>query len=284
MVGRKPNRIFLIIGLLLLALAVATGYKQGSFSWWGFTSNALLNIAFVLLTVVIVDYLWGAMGGEPISNLIGQLRSSTELIEDAFNSGGRRLLHASGTFGDHGKWMARLRRAESKLDLMGYTLHVWSKGEGFEGQRVKLIDRGVRCRVLIMAPENPHYDAVVNEEIGGVTKTATAGESSGAQQLFQRIADKVKNLKTPKGSFEFRQAIRGTVLCQICRVDDEMTVIQYLYSAVASVTPMVVVRGTESGLFKVYSEEFESLWTLNDPQTPPDPEPAKGVVAVPEGA
>jgi hypothetical protein len=173
----------------------------------------------------------------------------------------------SGAFGDQAAWMARLKNTKRNLDLMGYTLHIWSRGEDFESEIVSLVKRGVNCRVLIMDQVNPNFSAVVNREIFGITEASTKGEADGAEHLFSRIAEAVKSLATSekRGTFEFRKVTRGTVLCQICRTDGEMTWIPYLYSAVASRSPLLYAKGTDSGLFKVGLAEFEAMWALNPP-------------------
>jgi|ERR1044071_1563239 hypothetical protein len=277
----KPTPVFLMIGIALLALAIFAGKQALSFSWWEFASSALANAAFVLLTVVIVNYLWEMLGGEPLSNLVVQLHDSIQLLQDAYKTGVRRVIHPSGTFGDHGAWMARLKQAESQLDLMGYTLHVWSRGEGFEAEVVKLVQRGVDCRVLIMSTSNPNFSAVINDKLAGVTERSTLGEADGAEHLFQRIAGQVSGLKEKRGSFEVRRVIEGTILCQLCRTDNKMTVIPYLYSAVAARTPLLLAEGSDSGLFKVYADEFQALWDLNPAPGPaPIANPAATTVPV----
>lgn len=62
--------------------------------------------------------------------------------------------------------------------------------------------------------------------------------------------------------FEFRHIRNGMVTCQICRTDSNMTVIPYLYSAVASCTPIISIAGADTALFNVYENEFECLWEL----------------------
>jgi hypothetical protein len=89
---RSPHLIFLIIGVLLFllsyALVVLAGERPSeSQKFW---SGALQTLAFVLLTVVVVDVLWRALGGEPVSktlealgNALAELRASVLLLRDS---------------------------------------------------------------------------------------------------------------------------------------------------------------------------------------------------------
>jgi hypothetical protein len=75
------------------------------------------------------------------------------------------------------------------------------------------------------------------------------------------------------GSFEFRTLKEGTILMQLCRTDARLTAIQYLYSAIASQSPLLEVNGKDSELFNVYMKEFEKLWKSGTPveEVPPKP-------------
>jgi hypothetical protein len=233
-------------------------------------------MAFVVLTVAILHYLWEALGGEPLERVVRQAAESFTLLKDAHDSGLRRVVHTSGAFGDQATWMARLKNTKSNLDLMGYTLHVWSRGEDFETELVNLVRRGVNCRILIMDQANPNFSSVVNGEIFGITEASTKGEADGAEHLFTRIDEKVKSLADSerRGNFQFRKVIRGTILSQLCRTDGEMTWIPYLYSAVASRSPLFYTKGSDSGLFKVGLAEFEAMWALNPPAVQQRTEPS----------
>jgi hypothetical protein len=67
-------------------------------------------------------------------------------------------------------------------------------------------------------------------------------------------------------NFEFRTVKTGITLCQICRFDSKLSAINYLYSANASLSPLLYVQGENGSLFQVYENEFNHLWELNAPQ------------------
>ena len=82
-----------------------------------------------------------------------------------------------------------------------------------------------------------------------------------AKKAFMSIAAELKNKKFA-GSYEFRTLKEGLVVSQICRTDSHLTAVQYLYSVVASHSPLIDVRGADTELFQVYMDEFDAVWKL----------------------
>lgn len=268
---RSPQIIFLLLGGLLLIIAflltVLIHQPSEAIKFW---INSIQNIAFVILTIVIVDFLWQIIGGEPVqttlvalADTLAQMRSSVELLEDSKKTGLHRLLSASGALGNTRYWMDRLRSSQFHIDLLGYTLHIWTRGEQFEEVVISLVRNGACVRVLIMDETNPNLSSLVNEhQIRAVNIHAVKAEIGAAKQAFKFIANELDQEQNLRGSYEFRTLKQGLATSQICRTDSRLTVVQYLYSVVASRSPLIEVYGTDTELFKVYIEEFESLWKL----------------------
>lgn len=267
----KPNLIFIIFGILLLVITflLAKYVPLPQSETIKFLINTFQNIAFIVLTIVIVDFLWQVVGGEPIretlkalSNTLSQLRSSVLLLEDSKKTGLHRLFSVSGALGSHREWMNRLKESKTIVDLMGYSLHVWTKGENFEQEMVALVEKGVHVRVLIMDEENPNLSSLVNEEqILSISVSSVKERIKDTKKTFKAIADILKGKKA-LGSYEFRVLKKGLVVTQICRTDSHLTSVQYLYSVVGSRSPLIDVRGVDTELFQVYVNEFECLWKL----------------------
>ena len=266
---QKPQIVFFLLGVLLLVISYLLAIEANPSESVKFWSAAIQNIAFIILTIVIVDFLWQVVGGEPVSEtlktlaaMLSELRSAVQLLNDSKETGLHRMLAVSGAWGSHQQWMQRLKDSKERVDLMGYTLHVWTRGENFESVMQSAIKSGVHVRVLIMDDTNPNLAAFVNaEQIASISVSAVTEEIKTAKLTFKGIADSLNGL-TPAGSFEFRVLKKGLVVTQICRTDSLLTAVQYLYYAVASRNPLVEVRGTDSELFKVYMNEFENLWKL----------------------
>ena len=254
--------------MLLIAYLLSTLVPQPS-DTVKFWASTIQNLAFIVLTVVIVDFLWQIVGGEPIRKTLGalaatltEMRTSVALLEDSRKTGVQRLYSASGAAGTHRDWMKRLKEARKNVDLLGYTLHVWNKGENFENEMISLVKSGAKVRVLIMDETNPNLGSLVNEEqINSISLTSVQEEIKVAKRVFLSISAE-HNKSQYSGSYEFRTLRRGLVVSQICRTDADLTAVQYLYSVGAARSPLVFVNGLDTELFKVYMNEFEHLWEL----------------------
>ena len=76
---RSPSYvlIFLIIGILLLASSytLSPGGERDKF-----IALSLAQVAFILLTVSILEFIWDLLGGEPIKQTLDDLRASVNLL------------------------------------------------------------------------------------------------------------------------------------------------------------------------------------------------------------
>jgi hypothetical protein len=288
----RPTVLFLILGLLVLFIAYhfLPVDKRPEF-----LSAALLNAAFVIIAVAMLNFIWWLAGGEPISTTlnsfvqsIGQssklleasqitqettlreLRQSTRLLEDSRQTGIQQILAVSRDFEyKGGNWMKQLTNAQMEVDLMGFALLVWTKGHNFKSEILNLIRKGVNIRILIMDPQNDYFHSFVNKyQIASLKNDAAVIEEvRAAQYVFEEIAEEVREGEKPRGKFEFRMVRKGLIVCQICRTDDVLIAVPYLFSVVASESPLIVVQGDKSGLYQVYQKEFVQLWNLNSPST-----------------
>ena len=178
--------IFFLIGGLLLLVAFLLGdpTKRGEFG-----VDVLKNIALIVLTVVVVEVLWSLTGNEPVRKAVGdlqetlaELRQSVQLLDDSRKSDLQRVYAASGAAGSHEQWMEHLRDATHSVDLMGYTLHVWTKGANFEVD----LSRFLRQTVKSQKPANGELThGTVSTEVhegsksGGHSATGCGGIGRG---------------------------------------------------------------------------------------------------------
>lgn len=263
----KALVVFFIVGGLLLLVALLLSDPSKRREFW---ITVLQNVALIALTVVLVEVLWSLIGKEPVRTAVGdlqvtltELRQSVQLLDDSHHSGLRRIYATSGAAGSNEDWMNRLRDSSKAIDLMGYTLHVWTKGSHFEETLADLASSGVRIRILIMDEDNPHLEAFVNHwQIPGLTMESVTAELKAARGAFKTIAERVNSVKPP-GALEFRVVKQGLISTQIVRTDSRITAVQYLFHAVASRSPLIDVFGENSSLFQCYSEEFNSMWKLS---------------------
>jgi hypothetical protein len=273
----KPVLIFLVIGVLLLFVSYLL--RPTSPQTDSFFSSAFSNAAFVLLTVAMVDWLWGLLGGEPISKTLIDLKQSfhlfdmnmqsyIDIIGDSHKAGVMRIFSHAGEFEAQSIWMRRLEAAQHEVDLMGYTLQTWATGHNFVEEILKLVQKGVKVRVLIMDETNPSFDSILSKsQTPDPHATLVRAELQQSKKIFNEIELLVRDMKTshPSGSFELLAVQKGLIMCHICRIDDKMVVIAYLYCALASLSPLMVIQGQKTKMFEVYQKQFEQLWTLNKP-------------------
>jgi len=260
--------IITIIGLLVFVVAFFLGPEEATFSV--FLYNALCNIGLVILTIVIINILWVLLGGEPIEKLILKLVSMFELLSDGFNNGIYRFFESSSKFATPNEWIEILKNTKRYVDLQGYSLHVWTKGNEFSKVLIDLAKKGVKIRIMIMDYENPFFCSGLNfEQIKSISYESMKGEVDNCSKYMEAIKVKLKRSGGIK-NFEFIKCEKGLIECQICRMDDVQHITPYLYSVNASDSPMFIVKGTGGSVFQKYEDEFNSLWELNSQQIKQD--------------
>ena len=261
----RATIIFLLFGVLLFVISYLLQVLQAN----AFLSSAFFNAAFVILTVVILNVLWALLGGEPVANAIekltGSLQQSFQIIKES-SATGVVGLSVSGKFSPDA-WAERLRNSRQQVDLMGYTLITWINTPHFENNVLKLVQKGVKIRILILDETNPHFDSFINSHLAGTSIERTRSELKDAREAFENIRQKVQMSKTANssGDFELRTAREGVITCNICRTDDNMIVVSYMYWQQVATSPLLLILQSqeESNLFQAYQEEFDHLWEYN---------------------
>ena len=261
----RPTAIFLVIGGLLLALAYAL--KPEGMGRTEFSTQAALSAAFVFLTVASLNLLWSWLGGDPIATAIADLRGSMDLLKDSERTGVQRILPVSGSW-SYEDWMDRLKSATERVDLMGFNLLVWRNGEAFEDELLRLIGHKVRVRVLILDRQHPFLDGYMGLSTRvPPNRDRLCADLDEAKHFFNGIDQRVLDEYGDRFAayFELRTAHEGKMAVHVCRIDDELLAIPYLFSVKASQGPLLLVRGHQSKLFRTFQNEFDQLWTLSAP-------------------
>lgn len=266
----NPQIIFLIIGLLLLGISYLLATNNNPTESIKFWASVFQNFSFIILTIVIINFLWQLLGGEPIEKTLnslketlGDMRTAVMLLQDSKTTGLHRAFSISGAYGSHEVWMKRLHDSKEQIDLMGYTLFVWTKGENFEEVIKTKVISGLHIRIVIMDDENPSLGAFVNEEqIHSLSMNNQKEENRLSKKVFTSIATSLRGRNNVLGSFQFRTLKKGIITTQLCRTDSRITSIQYLYTVIASRSPLFEVLGNDTTLFKLYISEFDKIWEL----------------------
>ena len=280
----QATSIFFIIGILLLVIAFFIQTNS-------FISSLLSNAAFVILTVAILNSMWSLLGGEPVSNALAQLdgkvqqsfQSIDEKVQQSFQSIDKKLQqsfqiindsHATGVIGlstseklSRAQWAERLKNTQQSIDLMGFTLLTWIKTTNFEGEVLKLVQKGVNIRVLMMDESNPHFGGFINNDLAGTSVERTQREANDAKRAFMAVQQKIQANRAINavGGFEIRTVKKGIISCNYCRADVHMIVVNYLYWQQANGSPLILLQQNENeaNLFQAYQDEFEQIWNAN---------------------
>ncbi len=260
----KKNQITIVMLLGILILIISFFLKEKTMSFESFIFQALFNIAFVLITIALVNVIWGLLGGEPLEKMLDGLRSSIKLLGDSTESGITRFLYANDRYTSK-DWHEILCRSKYKIDLLGYTLNTWSRIEGFEEELINRVKAGVKIRVLFMDEKNPFLNANINyEQIKSLSVPIVENEIYSSTDFFSDIMKRSVGEKGVKGSFEMRKVKKGLIMSQICIFDDTSIITPYLHSVTTPHSPLIIIKGQESRVFKKYQKEFDSFWELNN--------------------
>ena len=114
-----------------------------------------------------------------------------------------------------------------------------------------------------MDENNPNISSTMNTyQIKHLSIDVVKAEIKVIKELFKSIIDSSFQNKYA-GKLELVTVKKGVIMSQICRTDDKITAIPYLYSVNTSESPLILTQGKESRIFKTYMKEFDSLWKLN---------------------
>jgi hypothetical protein len=172
----------------------------------------------------------------------------------------------SEEFGDAPRFQEVVQQAVEYCCLMGISLRVWSSRDG---QRVldDLAARRVSVRILIMDGEHASLAAMINTELPSEDLEEVKRETERMIQYFRDIA--VKNTPT----FEVRRLVKGIPHFQLIVTERTALIFQYMISRTTADSPLLQCS-SGSELYRVFLEEFETLWKLNEGFGAPSP-PAK---------
>lgn len=257
---KRPYIVFAIIGVLVIIIAFLL--KPDTMTQDEFVYGVLLNIGFVILTIVIVNFLWFLLGGDPTEKMIEKSVSTLTLASDGFDSGLYRAFSSSSEFATASQWVSLLKDTKEHVDMMGYSLHILTRTTELQNKLINLANCNVQIRILIMDENNEHFSAGLNiEGISSMTLESMKEEVRSCRQCIDYIMSNVKENK--RKNINFKTISKGLTECQIIRTDDKIFITPYLYSKHTSDSPLFIARKQNGGYYDKYVEEFEMLWNLN---------------------
>lgn len=156
------------------------------------------------------------------------------------------------------KWIELLKGTQEIFDIMGVNLIFWSKIKGFSDYLNEKASEGCLIRVLIADKNHPLSNHLADYNSPEVSHDDMVGNMHSRVHYFNSFPEKHSNI-------QFKQLKKGCMHFQICRTDDQITFIQYMYSQKTSHCPLwQFSRKANEHIYKLMNEEFNELWELND--------------------
>ncbi|MEW8300241.1 MAG: hypothetical protein AB2712_15500 [Candidatus Thiodiazotropha sp.] len=227
-------------------------------------SAILLNLGLVSVAVILVEYLWGTSGGNPIERQISTLSSevtrlseTVDIVDSSKRVGLDDIYDCQANFGTQAEWEDVIRNAEDRVDIMGRTLFGWTRSTEFcQLIKRKVLNDGVEFRWLIMSENNKYLPLLTEEDIniGSILGEKLKEVKRRIKKAYDELPENKKHL------IQVREFEDVPLYCAITRVDELFYVSPYLYSASSDGSPMLKVRGARSPWGQRYIKEFETIW------------------------
>lgn len=219
-----------------------------------FYRDVIKDVGVVILGLVVVDFVWQLVGGDPVQNA---MRTIADTIDARFEA----TLRLPGLMGRvqrlgledlverqdslHINIPARIDAASHAVDFSGWTLNMMRENAAVREALARAARRGVRVRILL-------------PEVAGATwlkQTNQAELIEGMEAGCRQIVRDLRPLAAEGAKIRLlkKYVIMGSVL----RFDDWMQVTPYLVCRSTPQTPRLHLRGPDLPLFQAWLAEFE---------------------------
>lgn len=259
---KKHSPYVVLATISVLMFCICYLIKPDDVSIKQFAYDNILNLAFIIITIVVVSIVWFFLGGDPIENIIKDGLKAYELFADGFKTGLLRAHSSSSKFATTERWIDILKHAKSNVDMMGYSLCSWTRSEELVKVLVSLANKNVKIRIMIMDDKNDYFSAGLNySELTTITPTSMSSEI----ELCEKYVISAINQLPPKKkkNISFSKIKHGIAEMQLVIIDNIAYVTPYMYSKNTSDSPLFVCRKQEGGYYEKYVDEFNMLWRLN---------------------
>ncbi len=259
----RKNRSYIILGTIsVLLFCICYLIKPDEVSIKQFAYDNILNLAFIIITIVVVSVVWFFLGGDPIENLVKDGMKAYELITDGFKTGLLRAHPSSSEFATTKTWIDILKHTKTNVDMMGYSLCSWTRTEELVKILISLANKNVKIRIMIMDDKNNYFSAGLNySELATITPTSMSSEIELCEKYVLSAINQLPPEK--KDNISFLKINQGIAEMQLIIIDDVAYVTPYMYSKNTSDSPLFVCKKQEGGYYEKYVDEFNMLWKLN---------------------
>ncbi|HYX42628.1 MAG TPA: hypothetical protein VE821_13065, partial [Pyrinomonadaceae bacterium] len=133
---------------------------------------------------------------------------------------------------------------------------VWRSVRGFRDLVLQKTAAGCKVRVLIVHEENPALPQLLNANILQRDFEAMLVKNREIFQFYQRLAAQTSGL-------EVRRIMQGCPHFRLTRTDQLAVLTPYFYAAKSEYSPVLEAK-TNSSLYELAQQEFETLWQANE--------------------
>jgi hypothetical protein len=268
-----PNFAFAAIGTIVILFGIIVGQSSNVMP------DLLLSIGLSILTVSLINILWGWMGNEPVKNSIDEIQKSVqesieeirnpiqksiteiqdsiELLQDSHKTGVIRVMSDREDFIKKRLESFRTRmRTATEIDVMGRVLYSnWANSDDIkEIFRDTAERRKCTIRILVLDPDGT---VAQDRDAQEKRKGASIANIRDTLRIFTELKESLS--ENALGTIELK-TIDAILYEQIARVDGYIWVQPYLHYVHGSGCPSFEIEGTTTSLYKKYKAEFEALW------------------------
>lgn len=168
---------------------------------------------------------------------------------------GMKFTEHSVDFGNPDRWADLLRETSARFDITGISLGRWRKARKFSELLQEKANAGCRTRILLMHPENPIRELLINPDIPEERYNNTTKDLVDMHSYYSDIAQHAAGV-------DVRQLRTGCPHYQITITDGWATFVPYLYSDRSGFSPLWQYPRS-SGVYEIMRQEFEALWNAN---------------------
>jgi hypothetical protein len=230
--------------------------------------EALKDVGVVVIGIAVIELVWIIVGGAPteqaLSQLLSQLSSASSDIRGDVESVRKEvtamsILAASGRDCgladiapkrdklkyDYTYFITAVTNAQEKIEICGAALDFLYDSDDALGALKKRAEEGLNVEILLPDDDNKVIMAIFQDRFEGDIRRAANNLAGQIEREAPEI--KLNRIKT--------KALTMTMV----RIDDEMLVTPYLLSRQTSESPLLLIRGAATPLFRVYEKEFRKL-------------------------
>jgi hypothetical protein len=190
----------------------------------------------------------------------GQFRAPSLLATygaEAAGGDNARLYGERVDFGSYSAWLRLLEETHGAFDVLTIAANFWRDCREFPEVLRAKIEAGCQVRFLLMHPEHPFLEHIINPGISGHSLVRVRRTIEDMKEFFSAA---VRGL--PSGQVRYLR--HGALPCQLVVTDRMALMNQHLFSETSRHSPLWTIPSALP-LFKTLQKEFQTLWEMNDP-------------------